>query len=284
MTWKRTIVGAAIGVGLLFVVVAVGGYIYLKSDSFKQFALRKIADQANQSTGGKATIGGMDFSLSRLTANLYDITLRGTENSDQPPLLHADKLTVGIKIISLLHRKVSLSELLILHPVVHVQVRRDGQNNFPAAPPSQSSSHTSVFDLAVGHAQITNGELDYNDQKTRLNADLYDFGTDIRFTPGLRRYDGTLAYKNGRLQYAEYSPLSHNFELTFSATPNKLAIESANLHVGSSDLLLRADVSSYSNPVADGTYQVLLHTQDVAELYPSEGDPRLRSLGCRRGW
>ena len=269
MTWKRTIVGAAIGVGLLFVVVAVGGYIYLKSDSFKQFALRKIADQANQSTGGKATIGGMDFSLSRLTANLYDITLRGTENSDQPPLLHADKLTVGIKIISLLHRKVSLSELLILHPVVHVQVRRDGQNNFPTAPPSQSSSHTSVFDLAVGHAQITNGELDYNDQKTRLNADLYDFGTDIRFTPGLRRYDGTLAYKNGRLQYAEYSPLSHNFELTFSATPNKLAIESANLHVGSSDLLLRADVSNYSNPIADGTYRMLLHAQDFAELYPS---------------
>ena len=269
MNWKKTITWTAISIGLLVVVVVVGGYIYLKSNSFQQFALRKIVDEANQATGGKARIGGMDFSLSGLTANLYDITLRGTESSAQPPLLHADKLTVGLKIISVLHRKVSLSELLILHPVVHVQVSGDGKNNFPTAPPSQSNSHTSVFDLAIGHAQITNGEVDYNDQKTPLNADLYDFGTDIRFTPVVKRYDGTLSYKNGRLQYAKYSPLPHNFDLTFSATPDQLIVKSANLHVGSSDVLLRAQVSNRSNPTADGTYQILLHTQDFAEMYPT---------------
>src|SRR5215831_4797035 len=211
----------------------------------------------------------MDFNLSGLSATLYDITLHGTENSDQPPLLQADKLTVSLKIISVLHRKVSLSELLILHPVVHVQVSRDGRNNFPTAPPSQSSSPTRVFDLAVGHAQITNGEVDYNDQKTPLNADLYDFGTDVHFTPVLKRYDGTLSYKNGHLQYAEYAPLSHNFDLTISATPDRLTIESASLHVGSSGVLLRAQVSNYSSPTADGTYQIMLHAQDFAEMYPA---------------
>lgn len=269
MTWKRTIARAAVGVGFLLIVVVVGGYMYLKSNSFKQFALRKIADEANQGTGGKATVGGMDFSLSGLTANLYDITLRGNESPDKPPLLHVDKITVGLEIVSAVQRKVSLSELLILHPVVHVQVGLNGNNNVPSAPPSQTSSHTSVFDLAVGHAQITNGEVDYNDQKTPLNADLYDFGTDIRFTPVVRRYDGTFSYKNGHLQYAKYAPLSHNFDLKFSATPDTLTIELATLHVGSSDVLLRAQVSDYSNPTADGTYQVLLHAQDFAEMYPA---------------
>lgn len=269
MNWKRTITWTAISIGLLVIVAVVGGYIYLKSNSFRHLALRKIADEANQATGGKAKIGGMDFSLSGLTANLYDITLRGTESSDQPPLLHADKLTVGVRIISVLHRKVSLSELLILHPVVHVQVGRDGKNNFPTAPPSQNSSHISVFDLAVGHAQITNGEVDYNDQKTPLNGDLYDLGTDIRFTPVVKRYDGTLSYKNGRLQYAKYAPVPHNFDLTFSATPDKLIIKSANLHVASSDVLLRGQVSNYSNPTADGTYEVMLHAQDFAQMYPT---------------
>ena len=269
MNWKRTIAWTAIGIGLLVIVVAIGGFIYLKRDSFKHFALRKIADQAGQATGGNVKIGGMDFSLSGLTANLYDITLRGTESPDQPPLLHADKLTVSLKIISVLQRKVSLSELLIVRPVVHVQVSRDGKNNLPTAPPSPSSSHTSVFDLAVGHAQITNGEVDYNDQKTPLNADLYDFGTDIHFTPVLKQYGGTLSYKNGRLQYAKYSPLPHNFDLTFSATPDKLIVSSANLHVGSSDVLLRAQVSDYSHPTADGTYQILLHAQDFADMSPT---------------
>ena len=269
MSRKRTTTWTLIGIGLFVIVVVAGGYIYLKSNSFKEFAIRKIADQANQATGGKTTVGGMDFSLSALTANLYDITLRGTESPDQPPLLHADKLTVGLKIISVFHRKVSLSELLILRPVVHVQVNRDGKNNFPTAPSSQSSSHTNVFDLAVRHAQITNGEVDYNDQKTPLDADLYDLGTDIHFVPVVKRYDGTLSYKNGRLQYAKYAPLPHNFDLTFSATPDKLIIQSANLHLGSSDVLLRAQVSNYSSPTADGTYQVSLHAQDFAEMSPT---------------
>src|ERR1700732_4997107 len=108
-------------------------------------------------------IGGLYFNLSTLTAHLYNITMRGTERSDQPPLLHADELTVRIKILSAFHQHVALRELLIVHPVIHLQVSREGKNNLPAAPPSQSSSKTSVFDLAVEHVQLTNGEVNYND-------------------------------------------------------------------------------------------------------------------------
>src|SRR5579864_9119275 len=158
MHWKRTIGWTLTGFVVLIVVMAAGAYLYLKSNNFQQFALRKIAEQAESSTGGKTTIGGLDFSLRSLTANLYNITVRGAEGPDQPPLLHADKLTVGVKIISALHGKVSLQELIIVHPVVHVRVDREGKNNFPTPPPSQTSSQTNVFDLAVEHAQITNGE------------------------------------------------------------------------------------------------------------------------------
>jgi translocation and assembly module TamB len=278
MTWKQKTGWAALGVAFLLVVVLVGGYVYLRSSSFNQFALRKISQQLDQSTGGRTTVGGMDFSLSTLTANLYDITFRGTEGPGEPPLFHADRLTVGIKIVSALHRQVSLRELLIDHPVVHVQVRQDGKNNLPSAPPSQTSSHTSVFDLAVGHAQITNGEIDYNDRQTPLDADLYDLGTDIRFSPFVKKYEGVLSYKSGRLRYAAYSPVAHDFELKFNATPDRLTVESANLHVGSSSLILQAQVADYSNPIADGTYQLLIHAQDFAQMSPTakaQGDVSL---------
>jgi uncharacterized protein involved in outer membrane biogenesis len=149
---------------MLLLLAAIGGYVYLKSNSFQQFALHEIAQQADLATGGRSEIGGLDFNLSTLTAHLYNITLRGTEGRDQPPLLHADKLTVRLKIISALRRQVALRELLIEHPVVHMQISSDGKNNLPASPPSQSSSNTSVFDLAVQHAQLTNGEVNYNDR------------------------------------------------------------------------------------------------------------------------
>ena len=275
MSWKRKIGWAALGLGILLVVVLVGGYAYLKSNAFGRLALREIGKQADEATGGKTTVGGLDFSLSGLTANLYDITLHGTEGPEQPPLLHVDKLTVQVKIISLLGRQFSLRELLIEHPVVHIAVSRDGTNNLPTPPPGKSNSHTSVFDLAIGHAQLTNGEVGYNDQKTPMDADLYDLGTDIRFTPRIKKYEGTLSYDRGKLRYAAYHPLAHSLNLKFGATPEQLKVESAMLRVGASEVSLQAEVTNYSNPIANGIYAIRIRTQDFASMSPdgkAEGD------------
>lgn len=268
MKWKRTIGWGLAGLVMLLIVAVVVGYLYLRSNRFQQYALSKVVEQADEATGGRTEIGGLDFSLSTLTAHLYNITLRGTEGPNQPPLLHADKLTVRIKILSALHRQVSLRELLIEHPVVHFQVSKDGKNNLPAAPPSQSSSHTSVFDLAVQHAQLTNGEVNYNDQTIPVEADLYNLGSNIRFDSLQMRYEGTLSYANGDIHYAQYSPLAHSLNLAFDASPDRFNLQSALLKIGSSAVTLHSALTDYSNPSADGDYQIRIHTQDFAAMSP----------------
>lgn len=268
MKWKRTIGWALAGLLALLVIAAFCGYFYLRSNNFHQYALRKIVEQADLATGGRTEIGGLDLNLSTLTAHLYDITLRGTEGPDQPALLHADRLTVGIKILSALHRQVALQEVLIDHPVVYLQVSRAGKNNLPVAPASNSGSHTSVFDLAVRHAQLTNGEINYNDRKTPLDADLYNLGVDIHFESLAKRYTGVVSYDNGHVKYAQYAPLPHNLNLKFSASPDRFDLQSAFLKLGSSSVTLHAGVSNYANPVADGEYQIQIHTQDFAAMSP----------------
>jgi translocation and assembly module TamB len=265
--WKRKIGWALAGLLALLIVTIIAGYFILKSNGFKRYAMRRIANEAQLATGAKTEIGGLDFNVSTLTAHLYNISLRGTEGSDQPPLLHADKLTVSVKIISALRRQVSLSELLIDHPVVYLQVGKDGKNNLPASP--QSSSHTNVFTLAIGHAQITNGEITYNDQKTPLEADLHELLADIRFSRVSHGYDGEISYKNGHLQYAEYAALPHNLDLKFVATPEQFELQSAMLNLGSSRLTLQAQVINYASPVANGKYAIQIHTQDFAGFSPT---------------
>src|ERR1700681_4630360 len=217
--WKRKIGWALAGLLALLLIAVIGGYFYLRSNSFQKFALGKIVEQADLATGGRTQIGGLDFDLSTLTAHLYNITVRGTESPDQPPLLHADELTVRLKILSALHHQVALRELLSDHPVAHLQVGREGKNNLPTAPPSQSSSHTSVFDLPVEHVQLSKGEVNYNDRKTPLEADLYDLGTDIHFHSLAQSYEGAISYNNGHVKYAQYTPLPHNLQLKFNASP-----------------------------------------------------------------
>lgn len=268
MTWKRRIGWLLAGFAALLSLVTIGAYVYLRSASFQQFALRKIVQEVDTSTGGHAEIGGLDFRLSTLTAHLYNITLHGTEDTAQPPLLHADRLTVGLKIVSAMHRQGTVRELLIDHPVVYIRVSSEGKNNLPA-PPSASSSNASVFDLGVGHAAITNGEINYNDRKIPLEADLHDLGTDVHFESTGKRYIGSFSYKDGQLRYAQYASIPHNLNLKFSADPQKFEIAPAVLNVGSSQVNLEARVSNYSNPVADAVYHFRIHAQDFADLSPS---------------
>src|ERR1017187_7764265 len=159
MKWKKTIGWALAGLVIVLLAAAVGGYFYLQSRNFQAYAVSKIVEQADQTTGGKTEIGGVDFSLSTLTAHLYNIKLRGKEGPGQPPLLQADKLTVRIKIVSAFHQHLALRELLIDHPVVHLQVSQDGKNNMPAAPPSQGSSQATILILRWGMCNLRTARL-----------------------------------------------------------------------------------------------------------------------------
>jgi translocation and assembly module TamB len=269
MRWKKILGWTLVVFVALIVIGVVGGYFYLKSNAFHQFAIRKIVEQADEATGGHAQIRAFDFNLSTLTADLYDVVVRGSESPGAPALLRVDKLTVGLKIQSVLHHKIHLSELLIEHPVVHLQVDREGKSNIPQAPPSQSSSHTNVFELAVGHVALTRGEIDYQDRKTPMEADLDDLGTEIRFEPSATRYRGSISYDNGHIRYGEYAPLPHSFNAMFSATPSLFSLQSAVMKVASSSITLHADVSNYSNPAVTGDYDIWIHTQDLASMSPS---------------
>lgn len=276
----RKIIGWTVaGLVALIVIAGGAGILFLRSHYFAEYALRKIVDTVNDSTGGRAEIRNLDFNFSTLTAYLYDVTLHGTESSDRPPLLHVDKLTVGLKIQSVLRHKITLSELLIEHPDVNLLVTANGKSNLPQPHASQSSSNTSVFDLAVRHVLLSRGEINYNDKETPLDADLHNLDIDIHFSPLTTTYSGSIAYDDGHLCYAKYQPLPHDLTAAFDVTPSRLSLDSAKLKIASSTVSLHATLANYVRPVVDGSYEISVHTQDFAAMSPSAafaGDVLLR--------
>lgn len=266
MKWKRIIGWTALAILALLIVVAVGGYFYLGSGSFQTYAIHQISEKAYTATGARTTVGRLKLDLWHLTAHLYDITLHGAEATVQPPLLHVQELTVRVKVLSILHPKIALQEILIKRPVAHIEVSRNGKNNLPTPPPSQRSSHTNVFDLGVEHAELTNGEVEYNDRKTPVEAELYDLATDIHSESPSQRYSGEISYRSGQLHYADYEPLAHSLDLKFVATPSELTVNPMTLRIADSSIVVQARVSDYSDPKADGEYRILIHTQDFDQM------------------
>ena len=269
MRWKKIVGWTIATLALLILVGAVGGCLYLKSSAFEHLAISKIVAQANQSTGGQSSVGALQLSLSPLTAKLSDITLRGKEPDTAPPLLHIDELTVGITVQSILQRKFTLRELLIDHPVARLVVDKQGHSNLPQPRENQSQSHTSLFDLAIGHFALTRGELYYNDVQTPIDASIDGLKANSTFESLTTEYRGSISYDNGQLHYGSYAAMPHSLNSQFQANPSQLSLDSLELQVASSTVQLHADLKNYGDPVITGNYNVLLHTQDFASMSPS---------------
>ncbi len=275
--WQSIVGWMAVIFGALLLIAILAGVLLLKSSGFQRYVVRTIEQQAHEATGARVELRNFNFQLKTLTADLYGLTVHGTEASGEKPLLQIPHARVGLKIISILRRRVNLSELLIESPSANLVINKAGHSNLPEPPP-KSGSNTNVFDLAVGHVLLTNGELLLRDRRIPINANLFDLRTEISFSRLANKYSGTVSYHSGAIQYAQLKPLPHSVDAKFDATPSELNLNSLLLKVGGSHIRIETSIRDYSNALtASGKYDLLLHTQDFAGMAAasSSGDVAL---------
>src|SRR5262249_25283428 len=143
--WRNVIGWTAISIGALLLLVIVAAFTLLKSPAFHKYLLARIEQAAGQSTGARVEIQNFQVHIKTLTADVYGLTVHGSEAEGEKPLLQVEHAAVGIKIVSLLKRKFNLSELIVERPVVNLVVDKGGRSNLPQPPASQKkSSNTNV--------------------------------------------------------------------------------------------------------------------------------------------
>src|SRR6266571_529902 len=236
MAWKRKLGWIGTGLVAIILVLGIAGYVILRSPRFHSYALAKIQQQASEATGAQVRIQDFAIHLSTLGADAYGISIRGSEPTSTLPLVQADQLMIRLKIVSLLHRKVDLNEIVLRHPVVNLLVRKDGTTNLPTPPKSNSNTSTSPFDLGIQRVLLEKGEIYYNDVKTPLDAELHAVQLEIKSEFLGRGYDGNVSYRNGRLQYGDMKPLPHDLTASFNATPSRFKLKPLVLTVASSTI------------------------------------------------
>ncbi len=104
---------ARVLLAFFFLVVALAAVITIIVETgladrwVRGFIVKKI----ESSTGARAELGAFHFRPFGLRVELDNFTLHGRESAGLPPFFHADRIRVGIHIISLFRRKISLSDL-----------------------------------------------------------------------------------------------------------------------------------------------------------------------------
>jgi translocation and assembly module TamB len=266
--WRKIVGWTAVVIGALVLLLVIAAVVILPNPAFQRYLVAKIERSAQESAGARVDIQNLQLHVKTLSADIYGLTVHGTEPAGAKPLLEVPHARIGVKIISVLRHKITLSDLLVERPAVNLIVDKEGHSNLPQPPPSQNKKEsTNIFDLAVGHVLLTDGVINALDRQIPFNANLSGLRTEISFSQLQKKYSGTISYQNGLLQYERLRPLPHSLQASFDATPTEVNLKPLLLKLGGSRLQIEASVRDYgSAPVADGHYDVVLHTQDFARL------------------
>jgi translocation and assembly module TamB len=269
LIWSIAIVGA------ILLITALAVAILLNNQRFHDYLLRTAQTQASDSLGVRVQLQNFAVNFSNLSLDIYGITVDGATPYANPPLLQVDHAQVGVRIVSILHRKWYLDSFRIDRPTVRIFVDAHGNSNIPNIKSSgdSSSSNTSIFDLAIRHAELNRGEVYYNDRQSPLSADLHNVDFQASYHILLQQYSGKLAYTDGHLIAGEFRPIPHSLEAEFDATRTAFHLKNARLSSGPSQLLLSAAMQNYANPVVDAQYSMSIDGKQVREILKNASIP-----------
>ncbi len=274
-TW---IVGGLAALLALAVVVIT---VVLHSARFHDYILSTVQKKASETIGTQVQLQNFALHLSNLSLDLYGLTVHGANPYPDPPLLQVAHAEVGVRIVSVLHKKWYLDSLIIDSPVVKVFTDTHGVTNIPVIKSSGSgSSSTSVFDLGIRHAVLDHGAVYYNNRQSVLSADLHNLDFRAGFNSLLQNYSGKLSYADGHLEASGFKTIPHSLDAEFDATPTTFHLTSAKLTSETSQLVLSATLQDYSHPQVQAQYAVTLDGSQFKKiLSPSVPAGMVRASG-----
>ena len=272
---KRLWIEIAVGVCLLAIVI--GLVWYVRSPGFADLVHRKVVQTIEEATGGRVEMASFHWNLAKLEFEANDLTIHGLETQDQLPYAHVDRARIKLHIISFLERQVSLKQVELQHPVIHVIVNKDGSTNAPEPKVKVQRNENAVqqlLDLAIGRADIHDGMLVINDRKMPMDFSANDLLASMTYASFDKRYDASIKIGKVDLQYGDFRDLPASADFQFSLWRNSIAVKSLRLTSRQSTVQATGKVNDFQNPQLEVTYE---STIDLAQMGAVVRENQLRA-------
>ncbi len=250
---------------ILLLGTVAGLAIYLNSDSFRETVRARVVAELERMTGGKVEIQSFSWTLSQLHFVARGVTIHGLEGPGETPYVQADRVSVRLKIVSLLSRKIALREVAIDHLTVHLMVGADGTTNQPLPPTRGQGLFTQrLFDLAVNRVDVNGGTLILNQERIPFEMAGERLFARMNYSRQDKGYDVNIAVSLRSAHWRNHAPVNGEVELHVLLRATDAEIKSLKLSTGHSTLQASGTVRNYSHPEIQLQYAASLDLPEVA--------------------
>jgi translocation and assembly module TamB len=239
---------------------------------------RWIVHGLEKATGGRVELQAISIHWLSLRTTLKGLVIHGHEPPGSQPLLSAEEVQAKLQVDSFWGRKVSLSELLVKKPQVHIRIARDGSSNVPVPRPSSGSRkdlRESLFDLRVRSVKIENGWVRYNEVEVPLAVEGGEMSLALDAGGTLEHplYLGHLEWQKIRFTAQKMAPVPANLSAKFTLWREGFTLEQGMLTAGRSHLDLQAEMSDFTKPKWSFRYRGWVELLDMRETFRSPLTP-----------
>lgn len=250
--------------------IVLGLVIFFGSGLGNPLLRRMLVQRMETLTGGQVEIGSVSIGWLSLRTTLKGVVIHGREPRDTDPLFQASEVQVGLHLDSFWGRKVSLDELLLKGPRVHVRVNSDGTSNLPSprTNPSGKPIRELLFDLHARHLQIDDGWILYNDTTSPLALEGGDFHLAVNAGDDASRplYLGTLDWKSIHFTSGSFLPIPANLSAKFTLANDGFTLEQGVLSLARSHLDAQAEMLDFAKPKWSFRYRGWVDLVDIRQI------------------
>lgn len=226
---------------LLAGVCALTGVLVFRSGWFYEAVHRRMVAEVEKATGARVEIGNYVFDWKKLEVRVGPVVLHGRESAGEPPFVRVASVTAGLRIISMMERKVDLAYLNIDRPQVRIVFYPDGSNNVPepAVHHPETTWAEDLVHLAVRRYEVVNGLFEYDDRKIPLNLRGEDLRVRMAYETLANRYRGEFESNRVRVIPDHAGPMEVSASAAF--TLDKSVIDISRLKIATRES--RADLT-----------------------------------------
>jgi translocation and assembly module TamB len=245
--------------------------LFFGSGAANPLLRRLIIRRINAVTGGRTELRTLSIGWFSMHITLRGLILHGSEPAGSPPLLSAEEVLAGLRIDSFWGRKISLEELVLHQPAIHVRISADGATNLPVPRHPLGGNRPlrqTLFDLHVRHLQIDDGSLLYNDVSTPLAVEGGDLALTLEGSGSLDHplYLGNLAWQSMHFTALRYVPMPVDVSAKFTLWRGGITLEQGVLHAGRSHLDAQGDMNNFTDPHWTFRYRGWVDLFDLREM------------------
>ncbi len=249
---KKILIWIGAGIPALLLLLIIASILVIRTAWFANYVREKIIAETEDSTGGVVEIGSFQFDWMHLTARIRNFVLHGTEPKTADPLARIALLEVHLKLFAGLKHAVDLQYLGIDRPQVNLMVFPDGTTNIPEPKiqkkPSETSGLETVVDLAIGHFQITNGLLQYSQQKTTFSARGENLRALLNYNTLNANYQGNLWIDPLLMTSGKNPPLDVHVNLPVTIEKDAVRVAGAKLNTAQSQIVVNGSMQNMNAP------------------------------------